>query len=739
MSVKTLIFKRIILTLILFLCLVSWLLVPPVFPKRMTSLEKHVLLTEVMTYVVTMYVDPLPPDSLLDGAIRSMLRKSRLDGTGIYVRASADTLVVWETTPAYSTDKGELKKGDRILSVHGLKIVGLHPDSLEKAEIYSDDSLVIIEVFRKSLSDTVPEVLKIELHKPLITFHEPGLAESMKDINSVLKPGDDRSDNDIKQFLTKLMQVEMENVTKKGNKKYSKEELLNEAYALLGKHPKWNVLMDIQRASLGFYSDSLEQNRLIDTAVEGIMECLDPHSRYLPPVTASSMKERIRGNFEGIGIRYDIRTTDTLTVIEPIRGTPAYLAGIRSRDKIIAVNDTSIIGASNDVVQKKLRGLGGTTVDVSVLSPGIQKPLTVTLTRGEIPLYRVPYAFILKDDIGYIRINQFSVPTAGEFEEALEKLEMQGMKHLMLDLRGNQGGAMSSAYEIADMFIDSGKIVSQKMRRITKIYNKIYNAKRETTHKPQYPIIVMINHGSASASEIVAGALQDKDRALIVGQTSFGKGLVQNPIPLSNSGGTLLLTVAKYYTPSGRLIQRPYDSGRIAYIKEGYDDYDPNAVTDTIPESNKYLTDAGRTVYGGGGITPDIMLEPNKSLSDFERKIFRNTVVFHYADSFITRHPEIPRDFEEFFANYTIPDKELTAFRDYIREKLSVHDVEFTDEEFEESKDFVIRSIKQEIARALWGNEEYYRFWIRVDDEIHKSLSLFDEAERILNLQSKTD
>ena len=133
------------------------------------------------------------------------------------------------------------------------------------------------------------------------------------------------------------------------------------------------------------------------------------------------------------------------------------------------------------------------------------------------------------------------------------------------------------------------------------------------------------------------------------------------------------------------------------------------------------------------------MLEPNKSLSDFERKIFRNTVVFHYADAYIARHLEIPRDFEEFFANYTIPDKELTAFRDYIREKLSVHDVEFTDEEFEESKDFVIRSIKQEIARALWGNEEYYRFWIRVDDEIHKSLSLFDEAERILNLQSKTD
>lgn len=724
------IFTKHAATCVIFICcLVCWVMATPARTDRISSIKKRLFLAEVLSCITVYYVDPISSDSLLDGAIRGMLKTSRLNGTGIYLKFRDDTLVVHETTPSYSVDIGEFQKGDRILRVDGRKATGLHPDSLMGFSIQTADSIISIQVLRPVGESASPDTVTVKLHKKIIPFYSSDDFDKNR-LSSIEAPagaeGDVRSHD---HLIQELRTIQPKPGGWKKSRKPQSSIAWNNVLFALAKHPKWQVLMDIERTSLDFYTDSLEQKRLIDAAVAGIFECLDPHSRYLPPTSTDEMTERIRGDFQGIGIRFSIQT-DTLTIIEPIRGSPSDSAGLRSRDKFIAINDTSAIGLANSLVREKLRGPKGSSVDVTVLRPVEEEPFHVTLKRDVIPLFRVPYAFILEDHTGYVRIEQFSLPTAKELSEALDHLKRQGMKRLIIDLRGNQGGAMSAAYEVADLFLDHGVIVSQRGRQ----KGQEYFAQQKEIDLPFYPIIVMINHRSASSSEIVAGALQDWDRALIIGQTSFGKGLVQNPFPIRSVGGSLLLTVARYYTPLGRLIQRPYTNDKLTYIKEGFDDNDPNADKGNIKEDkHKYTTPSGRIVYGGGGITPDVTLTPNPPLTKLEKNIINNPVIFHFADAYITRHPDIPESFDEFFHHYNIEPEELISFRDYVRKMLGKAKIEFTDEEFERSEDFVRRRIKQEIARARWGSTESYRFWVRVDTEIEQALELFDQAGELLS------
>ena len=299
------------------------------------------------------------------------------------------------------------------------------------------------------------------------------------------------------------------------------------------------------------YVDEVDQSKLLEGAIDGVLTKLDPHSTYIKPEDVSKMMEKFRGDFEGIGIQFDVRN-NYLTVIAPIEGSPAERVGLRAGDRIIKINGESAIGIKEPDVMAKLRGPKGTSVTVTIQREGVEEPFERRIIRDKIPIHSVPYHFLIRPQTGYIRISRFSEKTISELDNALSDLEAQGMKRLILDLRGNPGGLLAQAVEVADEFLDEGLIVYTKGRISSA--NEEYHATKKRSH-PEYPLILMVNHGSASASEIVSGAIQDLDRGLIVGQTSFGKGLVQHPYDLRNNG-KVLLTIAKYYTPLGRLIQR---------------------------------------------------------------------------------------------------------------------------------------------------------------------------------------
>ena len=513
------------------------------------------------------------------------------------------------------------------------------------------------------------------------------------------------------------------------------------------------------------YIDTININTLLDGAIQGMIEKLDPHSSYMPPLTATDFDERIRGNFQGIGITFSM-INDKITVIDVIENGPSERAGLKSRDKIIIIDGEYAVSISSDEVKERLRGHAGSKVWIEVERTEADKRLKFTITRAEVELNSVSHSYMIDDITGYIAISRFTLNTKYDVSDALVKLKDKGMKRLLLDLRNNSGGSLDSAIGVVDHFIKEGTIVATKGRRDTN------NIKRVASGYGNYvfiPMIVLINHASASASEIVAGGLQDHDRALIVGQTSFGKGIVMNPFNLKNRDkdlGTLVLSVAHYYTPSGRLIQRPYDGSREDYIKEGFDDYDPNALDAEKEDRPVYLTDLGREVYGGGGITPDKILTSLGRLNSFELALRGLNPFFEFTDEYLIRNNDIPEDFNEFLLDYHIPEHEITFFREFVigkgvkidntslfREDLkklfkkydipeerintlekSLVDVEVDLDEtlFEKSIDYIEREIKMEIARMIWGTEERYRVWHTDDTELSSALSYFEEAEDLL-------
>jgi carboxyl-terminal processing protease len=535
----------------------------------------------------------------------------------------------------------------------------------------------------------------------------------------------------------------------------------------LNVYDKTLIMQSIAERVREAYLDTLSVDTLYDGAIQGMIDKLDPHSSYMPPKEADDFSEKIVGNFQGIGITF-FMLNKKITVIELIKDGPSQKAGLKSRDRIIKIDGENAVGITDDEVKSKLRGPAGSTVEVLIERPGVEKPIAVKIKRDNVELDSVSHSYMLDGETGYIALSRFSLFSNIDVSKALVKLKSEGMKKLILDLRNNSGGSLDAAIKLVDIFIKDGVIVSTKGRR------EMDNREWDATGKGNYldmPMVVLINHGSASASEIVAGALQDHDRAIIAGQTSFGKGLVMNPFVLRKGGnenlGTLVLTVARYYTPSGRLIQRPYTGSREEYIKEGFDDIDPNALDADKTGEEIFKTDLKRNVYGGGGITPDRLLKPGRRLNELERSVKLTNLVFEFGDSYLQRIKDIPSDFSEFLKNYRISDAEMKTFRDFLNEKkidvnkksslkdeigkdlknsgvspekidnsfkaIEASGIKLEEPLFEISRDYFEREIKQEIARMIWGSEESYKVWHTDDSELDQAVALLPESEELLN------
>ncbi len=538
----------------------------------------------------------------------------------------------------------------------------------------------------------------------------------------------------------------------------------------------FNSKMLIQKYLLNYvrteYVDAIDSEALMDGAIKGMIEKLDPHSSYMPPQAASDFQERIQGGFAGIGITFAV-VDDFITVIDIIKGGPSEAVGLKPRDKIIRIDGEDAKGLSLDEIRDRLRGRPKTRVAVLIERPVEEKPIEKVIIRNWVEMNSVSSAYMLDDTTGYIALSRFTVKTRSDVERALRNLKAQGMERLVFDLRNNSGGSLEASIGVVNLFLKEGTIVYTEGRR--KAHNSTWKASGKAPYH-DLPMIVMINHGSASASEIVAGALQDHDRALIVGQTSFGKGLVMNPIPLRGpdennsknyvSLGTLVLSVSRYYTPSGRLIQRPYAGSREEYIREGFDDIDPNAADSSKADKPVYYTDLGRDVYGGGGITPDVSLPPLSRLNPLERAIRSSNLCFEFADKYLVYRNDIPENFEAFLSGYRIPAEEFDRFEAFIRERgvnvdslsafrneleqvvkkyqipaaslekieqlLTAEGVHPDMNLFARSIPFIEREIRQEIARMIWGSQERYRVWHQHDTELSGALACFEQAEDLL-------
>ena len=386
------------------------------------------------------------------------------------------------------------------------------------------------------------------------------------------------------------------------------------------------------------YVDTINKSDLVEKTVTAMLQSLDPHSSYIPAAEFDVSNETLEGNFDGIGVEFNI-IRDTIRVINPIEGGPSEKVGIRAGDKLIKVGVENLTGEkiTNKKVFEALRGKSGTTVNVTILRNGVKNPMPFKITRAAIPLYSLDAAYMTSGDIGYIKINKFAATTYNEYLNAFNDLNKQGMKKLILDLRGNPGGYLNAAVDISDEFLTNGlQIVYTQGKANPK---KTYRATQRGSFEKNN-LVILIDEGSASASEIVAGAIQDNDRGLIIGRRSFGKGLVQDQMQLPD-GSAIRLTVARYYTPTGRCIQKPYSDDKTDYYNEEFDRYQHgellNADSIKLDKSKQYKTPEGKIVYGGGGIMPDVFVPIDTTRSNpFLNKVFYagliNTFAFEYAD-----------------------------------------------------------------------------------------------------------
>lgn len=388
------------------------------------------------------------------------------------------------------------------------------------------------------------------------------------------------------------------------------------------------------------YVDTINKKDLVEKTVTSMLQSLDPHSSYIAASEFETVNEPLEGNFDGIGVEFNI-IKDTIRVVTPIGGGPSEKIGIKSGDKIVKVEGKNVAGVkiTNKEVFEKLRGKSGTIVTVSILRSGITKPLEFKITRDAIPLYSLDASYMVESTIGYMKISKFAATTYEEYLKAFNELSKQGMKKLILDLRGNPGGYLNAAVDISDEFLSNGlQIVYTQGKANPK---KTYKATTRGSFENN-PLVVLIDEGSASASEIVAGAVQDNDRGTIIGRRSFGKGLVQDQLQLPD-GSAIRLTIARYYTPTGRCIQKPYSDDKNQYYNEEYDRYENGELLNEdsikMDKTKQYKTPEGKIVYGGGGIMPDVFVPIDTAKTNsFLNKVFYagaiNTFAFEYADKY---------------------------------------------------------------------------------------------------------
>ncbi len=479
------------------------------------------------------------------------------------------------------------------------------------------------------------------------------------------------------------------------------------------------------------YIDEVDSADLVHGAIRGMLRTLDPHSSFLDSRSYKEMREEQRGSFSGLGIVISLRGDENLlTVISPIEGTPADRAGIRAGDVIAEIEGEETLGMGIDDALVRLRGLKGTQVSIKIRREGEHELFPFTITRDDIPTNSIQYAYMMQPGIGYIRIKNFTQTTDRELREKLEQLSDQGMEKLLLDLRWNPGGLLDQAVKVSSEFLGKGdKVVFTHGR--TPRSEEEHFASAEGAWG-DVPMVVLINRGSASASEIVAGAIQDHDRGVVVGETPWGKGLVQTVYSLSQNSA-VALTTARYYTPSGRLIQRDYRSLE-DYFSPGSDDEDPLAEKDPESGLEVFYTDVGRKVFGGGGIRPDIIIK-REELPGLAETLERRSAFFEFARLYRADHQESP-DLEKFKVRPAVVEQ----FREFLT---TTKELEFTDEEFVESADYIRRALKAEILGNFHGLEARNRVLAKGDRQIQEALNYFNEAKRMArlraNLQDKAE
>ena len=474
------------------------------------------------------------------------------------------------------------------------------------------------------------------------------------------------------------------------------------------------------------YVDETKTEGLVEDAIAHLLGQLDPHSAYISAKDRISANEDLKGNFEGIGIEFNI-FHDTLTVITTLSGGPSEAVGLRSGDKIIKVDDKVIASTklTNLDVQRYLKGPKGSEVKIEVLRKNKKEPITFTIIRDKIPQFSVDASYMVDNEIGYIKINRFSQTTYEEMMEAMVKLKKEGMKKLVLDLQGNPGGYMDQAISVADEFLPAGeKIV------FTKGQETKYNENAMATEKGDFEkgdLIVLVNEGSASASEIVSGALQDNDRALVVGRRSFGKGLVQRPFDL-NDGSEVRLTISRYYTPSGRSIQKPYENS---------EDYDKDITkrykngefftADSVKfnDSLKYKTLNGRTVYGGGGIMPDYFVPLDTTLtSRYFNELSYANVLREYAFNYGDQNGKAleQKGYKDYLQNFEVGDVMLNQVVELGKKNNIKPDLK----DLNANKKLFQVYLKAEIARKVWGNSAFYPIFNETNEVLQQAIKLFD-------------
>jgi carboxyl-terminal processing protease len=454
------------------------------------------------------------------------------------------------------------------------------------------------------------------------------------------------------------------------------------------------------------YAEPVNADKAIyNGAIPGMLHVLDPHSNFFDPKAYSLLREDQRGKYYGVGMTVGPRNNKVI-VIAPFVGTPAYRAGIRPGDIIVAVDGKSTDNMSTGDVADLLKGPKGTTVHITILREGSDKPLEFAVVRDEIPRYSVDLHFLIRPGIGYMHISGFNETTETEVQKALD--EMGDLKGLVLDLRGNPGGLLSEGVGVADKFLHKGQLIVSHRGRSSP--EKRYVASHGNGGK-DYPLVVLVNRGTASAAEIVAGAIQDHDRGLIVGETTFGKGLVQTVYPLAENTG-LALTTAKYYTPSGRLIQRDYSNVSL------YDYYFERDTDNNTANREVKLTDSGRTVYGGGGITPDYNIPPVKS-NRFQDTLLQHYAFFNFAKRYVVNHHPTEK--------FEVDDVTMQDFRKFLDEEK----IPYSEADLLENNDWVRSNIKSEIFIDAFGQNEGLKVKEEADPLVLKALDLLPEAKQL--------
>ena len=487
---------------------------------------------------------------------------------------------------------------------------------------------------------------------------------------------------------------------------------------------KMKTLTQIIRLVSENYVEDVDMNEILEGAIIGMLDKLDPHSSYISSEQLVLINEQFNGEFEGIGIEFNI-LEGYITVISPIPGTPSDRAGLQTGDKIVRINNESAYKITQKDVLQKLRGPKNSPVDVTISRPGLEEDFDVTLVRDKIPIVSVLASFMIDEQTGYIKVNRFSKTTAKEINESLSKLENQGMEQLLLDLRNNGGGMMDQAISIVDMFVSSRDTILFTKGKISGS-TEVYRARKNSLDK-DYPVVVLINRGSASASEIVSGAFQDLDRGLVVGETSFGKGLVQRQYPLRD-GSAARITIARYYTPTGRLIQRPYEDIGDYYTDLGKDSRE--ATDSTLAKKPVFTTQKGRHVYGGGGITPDIFSKLDLDFNESTREILSHPdrLTFQFAGELKNEIEDEYKTFEDFTTSYKLKNKRQDKFFLWLKNQ----EIDFEVEELEENWVYIENRILANVASSIWGKEYLYKKLLDTDKQAQEALLHFDDAKELI-------